>query len=231
MPQSARSTGIRMDTGETPRGVAERPPDGALTVAAILPAMARHHVDVAGDFLDRLKAGPGRALAELVWNSLDADATRVEVAFRRNSLDGIEAVEVIDDGTGMTNEQAVTAFGALGGSWKRIERQSKTLKRELHGSAGRGRFLAFGIGGAQIRWRTVADVGGVRQATTIDVADTARDFFEVSEAEITDEPIGTVVRVDGIAEVPNALLNDRVFNELVSEFALYIERYRPARVT
>jgi hypothetical protein len=189
--------------------------------------MARHHVDVAGDFLDRLKAGPGRALAELVWNSLDADATSVDVAFRRNALDGIEAVEVIDNGTGMTNEQAVTAFGALGGSWKRIERQSKTLKRELHGSAGRGRFLAFGIGGAQIRWRTVADAGGVRQATTIEVVSTDRDFFEVSEAEGTDEPVGTVVRVDGIAEVPHALLGDRAFNELVTEFALYIERYRP----
>lgn len=196
-------------------------------MAAILADMARHHLVIAGDFLDRLTARPARALAELIWNSLDADATHVEVVFHRNAMEGIEAVEVQDNGHGMTHEQAVTAFGALGGSWKRIERQSKTLHRELHGSAGRGRFLAFGLGGGQVRWRTVAEGGGARQATTVEVSREARDFFDVSEPESTDEPVGTVVRVDGIADVPRGLLGDRTWADLVTEFALYIERYQP----
>ena len=196
-------------------------------VAAILAAMARHHLVVAGDFLDRLTARPARALAELVWNALDADAARVDVSFHRNALEGIEAVEVRDDGHGMTHEQAVTAFGALGGSWKRIERQSKTLHRELHSSAGRGRFLAFGLGGVQVRWRTVAEDRGARQATTVEVNREAREFFDVSEAEITDEPVGTVVRVDGITDVPRGLLGERTWTDLITEFALYIERYQP----
>lgn len=196
-------------------------------MAVILRGMARHHLVVAGDFLDRLKARPARALAELVWNSLDADASTVEVLFHRNALDGIEAVEVRDDGHGMTHEQAVTAFGALGGSWKLIERQSRGLKRELHGSAGRGRFLAFGLGGARVRWRTVAEASGARQATSIEVGSDARDYFDVSEPESTDEPIGTIVRVDGISDVPHGLTGDRLWTDLITEFALYVERYQP----
>ncbi len=198
-----------------------------LNVAAILATMARHHLVVAGDFLDRMTARPARALAELVWNSLDADAATVEVIFHRSEMEGIEAVEVRDNGHGMTHEQAVTAFGALGGSWKRIERQSKGLHRELHGSAGRGRFYAFGLGGVQVRWRTVAEDGGVRKATTVEVSSEARDYFDVSEPENTDEPVGTVVRVDGISDVPRGLLGERTWTDLVTEFALYIERYRP----
>lgn len=189
--------------------------------------MARHHLVIAGDFLDRLTARPARALAELVWNALDADATKVEVVFHRNAMEGIEAVEVRDNGHGMTHEQAVSAFGALGGSWKRIERQSKGLHRELHGSAGRGRFLAFGLGGVQVRWRTTAADGEARQATTVEVSREARDFFDVSEPESTEEPVGTVVRVDGISDVPRGLLGERTWTDLVTEFAIYIERYQP----
>lgn len=44
-------------------------------------------VEVQSDFLEKItKAKPVQALAELVWNGLDADATSVSVSFDYNAL-------------------------------------------------------------------------------------------------------------------------------------------------
>jgi Histidine kinase-, DNA gyrase B-, and HSP90-like ATPase len=39
---------------------------------------------------------PVRALAEFVWNALDADATEVAVELNRNALGGIDAIRIRD---------------------------------------------------------------------------------------------------------------------------------------
>lgn len=47
--------------------------------------MQRYDVEVQGDYLERLsKARPIPAIAELVWNAVDADATSVEIEIERN---------------------------------------------------------------------------------------------------------------------------------------------------
>jgi len=55
-------------------------------------------VEVQPDFLERqTKARPIRAVAELVWNGLDADATRVEVRVFGGEL-GMTKIVVRDNG-------------------------------------------------------------------------------------------------------------------------------------
>jgi DNA mismatch repair ATPase MutL len=55
----------------------------------------------------------------MVWNSLDADAENVSVAFRLNPLGGLEEIIVKDDGTGIPfDTESEHHFAALGGSWK-----------------------------------------------------------------------------------------------------------------
>lgn len=39
---------------------------------------------------------PVRAVVELVWNAVDAEATKITVDLRRSALDAIDAVEVSD---------------------------------------------------------------------------------------------------------------------------------------
>jgi hypothetical protein len=59
-------------------------------------------VEVQGDHLERLaRREPSSALAELIWNALDADATNVSVEFPRNGSGGVERVIVSDDGHGI----------------------------------------------------------------------------------------------------------------------------------
>ena len=61
-----------------------------------------------------------RAVSELVWNALDADATRISVELVGNSTDGIDGVAVSDNGNGMSAEAASAGFRNIGGSWKRV---------------------------------------------------------------------------------------------------------------
>ena len=74
-------------------------------------------VEVAQDHIDSLSKAkkPILALAELIWNSVDADATQVDVRLNRNSLNGIDAIEVSDNGLGITMVDAQAGFGHLGG--------------------------------------------------------------------------------------------------------------------
>src|SRR5438270_1001327 len=102
-------------------------------------------VAVQPDHLQRMASvkKPILALAELVWNSLDADATDVRVTFQENLLSGLTSIGVSDNGTGMTPTEAEQSFGSLGGSWKRFGSRSRHSGRILHGRAGKGRFRAF----------------------------------------------------------------------------------------
>ena len=73
------------------------------------------------------------ALAELVKNSFDADATRVEIRIRDDSI------EVSDNGHGMTADDFANRWMRVGSTHKVHEMTSPVLKRKLTGSKGVGR--------------------------------------------------------------------------------------------
>lgn len=98
------------------------------------------------------RSRPLSAIGELIWNSLDADATSVTVYFDQSELAGLKGVIVEDDGNGMTPTEAKEYFSKLGGSWKRLGAQTKKHKRALHGNLGQGRYKALSIG-AWVTWR------------------------------------------------------------------------------
>ena len=74
-------------------------------------------VEVAQDHIDGLSRAkkPILGLAELIWNSVDADATQVTVRLNRNSMNGLDAIHVIDNGLGITMEDAQAGFGSRRG--------------------------------------------------------------------------------------------------------------------
>ena len=59
-------------------------------------------VSVQQDFIERqTRAQPLTALSELIWNSLDADASKVNIEFERNDLaKRISKITICDDGVG-----------------------------------------------------------------------------------------------------------------------------------
>jgi hypothetical protein len=67
-------------------------------------------VEVGEDHLAAFRRSPKVAIAELIWNGLDADATEVSVEYELNAFDGVDAVVVRDNGTGMTPTDAAFGF-------------------------------------------------------------------------------------------------------------------------
>jgi len=65
---------------------------------------------------------PINAVAELVWNSLDADADKVKIKLSEDDMGGLERMTITDNGQGLDYGLAEQAFGSLGGSWKNAER-------------------------------------------------------------------------------------------------------------
>ena len=197
-----------------------------------LSVMRRVHLEAAEDHVERLarENDPVGAVKELVWNGLDAEATRVEVILETTAIGAVEKVTVIDNGTGIPPEGCDPAFERIGGSWKKRTRRSPNLNRFLHGSTGQGRLRGYALG-HHIRWTTVADGTGGRQRTIIRAGAGARNDFEISSSQPTDEPTGTVFEAWG-RQSPrlDQLTNQKSVAALTTELATYLTVYRDVEV-
>jgi signal transduction histidine kinase len=85
---------------------------------------------------ERLVGKPHIALAELVKNAYDADATIVEIRFARKHI------EVVDNGHGMSEIEFRQFWMRVGSSHKGRQLTSRFLARPLTGSKGVGRLAA-----------------------------------------------------------------------------------------
>lgn len=186
-------------------------------------------VNVQADFIDRLTAArPVLAIAELIWNALDADATDVRVILNNNAQDQIESITVADNGHGIPYSEAESLFGNLGGSWKRTARVTKGKRRRLHGEAGKGRFRALGLGRAA-EWTSTA-IDGTRKVR-FDVKlnrDNPRQFV-VTEPETVAENAQTGVDIT-VYDLYRNYRFDAALDELIQILALYLTDYSDAKV-
>lgn len=185
--------------------------------------MARISLEAGNDLVERLahENDPVKAVVELVWNSLDADAHSVAVALHRNEADGVIGVEVTDDGHGMAPEELSSAFRWVGNSWKRMAGRSKGEQRPLHGRFGQGRLRAFALG-TQIEWITVADsIDGKRLRSVVRSSVNARNDFDASDPVGTDEGTGTRFVASGRGAL-DRLDADKTRDRITATFAPYL---------
>ena len=84
---------------------------------------------------ERLVGKPYVALAELVKNSYDADATEVTINFAPNK----RSIEISDNGHGMTVDEFKKFWMRIGTIHKREEERSRNFGRLMTGSKGVGR--------------------------------------------------------------------------------------------
>ncbi len=190
-----------------------------------MPNVERVPVAVQSDFMQQqARTSPLHALAECIWNGLDADARLVEVEFDCNAL-GLERIIVRDDGTGMTRERAPELFRKLGGSWKHLRGRTET-GRELHGSEGRGRYKVIVLGRVA-DWHVTYDAGegDLRRFTISIISDDLR------EVRFTDAiPVGSgqpgveLVITEPLADF-KSLQSDEAPQELAEIFATYLRNY------
>jgi len=189
-------------------------------------------VEVQPDHLELLSNVPKPilAIAELVWNSLDADAEHVSVEIEKNELGGIQLIRVSDDGHGISYEEAPSAFGHLGGSWKKSTAHTKLKHRLLHGKAGKGRFRAFALGN-EITWITRFEENEKVKGYKILGRRSELGAFEIGDCYDSDErSTGTSVLIESFTRDISVLTNKSAILDLTTHFALYLEQYPEVRV-
>ena len=165
------------------------------------------------------------AIEELIWNSLDADANRVEVTFRFNKAGGLDRIRVSDDGNGIHRNQCEAAFGHLGGSPKLTMRTTPNGRRP-HGKLGRGRFKAFGIG-RQVVWTSRYMENGDCYKFEIRGTKASICNFDVGDATALKKGSkGVDVEISGIdGNFPSLTDCDDAISELSRRLALYLNAY------
>ncbi|NJO35235.1 MAG: DNA mismatch repair protein [Rhodospirillales bacterium] len=184
-----------------------------------------YKVEVQRDHLEKLaSARPIQALAELVWNALDADATDVRIEIDSTDF-GMQSVAVRDNGHGIPHRDVPKLFGQLGGSWKTHGSRSKTMSRMLHGKEGKGRFKALALGRVT-DWSVVADTDSSRAGYTITlIKDNLIDVRVTEPVIVAGTHTGVEVRVSELYRDFKSLEGENAVQELSEVFALYLSDY------
>jgi hypothetical protein len=187
------------------------------------------HVSVAvqDDFVARqTRAKPIPALAELIWNGLDADATTINVEFAHDDLaGGMSKIVVYDNGDGFPRADAKALFGNLGGSWKRNTRHTKRSKRMVHGQEGRGRYKAFALGQA-VEWKVCFEDASGNRAFEIKLLDADLTDVSISADEpAPDRATGVIVEIADLRRDYRVFESAEGLQELAEIFALYLINY------
>lgn len=109
-------------------------------------------VQVTDDYMAKVSRSlADKAICEVIWNALDADADQVNVIFPQSGLlPGSKKIQVVDNGSGINWNHRGIVFGNLGGSWKK-GKVTTSSGRKLHGSEGHGRFKSYALG-RYVRW-------------------------------------------------------------------------------
>lgn len=136
---------------------------------------------------ERLVGRPHIALAEMVKNSYDADASKVVIEFRGDEI------SVTDDGHGMSEDDFVRRWMRVGTTRKQQDRLSPLLQRPLTGSKGVGR-LAAQLLARDIEIQSTALVDMTTREGTLERAIRARiDWREAVRAgDLTDIEVDVV---------------------------------------
>lgn len=193
-------------------------------MSATMTAMTTVRLEAKPDHILRLAGirDPHRAVAEMIWNSVDAEATTVDIHIGLNAVDGVGEVIISDNGHGMNNQECLTHFSRLGGSWKATALVSPNIKRPLHGKSGQGRLRAFALG-QDVVWTTVGGkVTGGHEETVVSGHVTTPDEFNVSPSINTDKQTGTVFRASEPAQHVNRLTKFDATAQLTAVFAAYM---------
>lgn len=197
--------------------------------------MAELHLRADDDHVERLahENDPVRAIVELIWNAIDAEAPTVTVELEHDdTLGGIVKTIVSDTGHGIDRDELESTFGRIGGSWKRFASKTKNDKRGLHGERGQGRLRAFALG-SRVTWSSRSiDASGVLHRVEISGTTEHRHVFEWEAEPITEAPTGTVVTAFNDSQRSlGALEAARTRSVLLSHFAPVLLNDDDLRIT
>lgn len=165
---------------------------------------------------ERLVGAPHIALAELVKNAYDADATKCRIRLEA------ERIVVSDNGHGMTEDEFRDRWMTIGTSNKRKNGQSRYLRRNVSGSKGVGRLSAQFLA-HRMQLVTVPREGGTGalhalidwdQAVAADKLTEAEALFRMEAVARTEFPEGSASGTTVVMEVLKSLWSEEDVKKL-----------------
>jgi LEA14-like dessication related protein len=177
---------------------------------------------------------PSRAICELIWNSLDADAVTIRVDFKKNSLGGIVGITIKDDGHGIKEDELKDAFEYIGKSLKTFKDKSPA-GRTYHGYKGQGRYFAFALGLA-VEWQSTYKKDNKLFTFSITgQASSSRGgltHFQVTDIEeMESKTTGVTVNIDNLTKICKNIDIDSLTNDIITEFAYYLKAYEKNNIS
>ena len=133
------------------------------------------------------KATGMTAISELIWNSLDADATEVHIDYAPTGMGGYHFIRVTDNGHGLTYEKAQDVFSRLGGSEKKTKDTSPG-GRPYHGKEGKGRYKSLALGDL-IEFKSIYNSNGKQADFSIKIDRNQITKTEFSDLALRDTPL------------------------------------------
>lgn len=159
------------------------------------------------------------AVAEYVWNGFDAGASIIEIVTHSNNLGGLEFLEIIDNGKGITYDTIDSTFGAF-----LVSQKNNTPKwSNIHGSKGKGRF-SFVAFADRATWNTVYEDDNGKKAYSIQIDSDDKDYMDVSDVvDSIQINTGTKVTFTGIIGLKRESFSTYDFKKcLCNIFAWYL---------
>lgn len=152
---------------------------------------------------ERLVGKPFVALAELVKNSYDADATRVQITF------GNDFIEVSDNGDGMSRENFRSFWMRIGTTHKQSAPLTSKFHRRVSGSKGIGRLSVQFLGNRMLLWsvpdgnpseaiKAEVDWRTAREAANLVTAGANVSSTDPATALSPEYSHGTRIRIEGL---------------------------------
>ncbi|QQE10116.1 ATP-binding protein [Planctomycetota bacterium] len=192
------------------------------------------NLQVGQDHVEKLTVirNPIRAIEELIWNALDADATQIAVELKYNKMNGMQSVTISDNGIGIRFNRINRTFGEIGESEKKKQIET-TLGRVPHGRFGKGRFCAFGLG-AVVTWHSKYKQNGEVKEFEISGNRSQLKKFNISDEKICkNNETGVTVSVTNINKnmVSNLEDTQKISEELSRIFAIYLLKYPGIKIT
>jgi Histidine kinase-, DNA gyrase B-, and HSP90-like ATPase len=143
------------------------------------------------------------ALTELIKNTYDTDATHVTVILEESRVGSPKALEIRDNGSGMSLEELTEGFLRIASDTKVREPRSPRYSRIRAGRKGIGRFAAQRLGRTlALTTRSIPEQPGLKLKVDWDAFAPGRELGQVpviiEPAEVG--PQGTTVRVERLRD-------------------------------
>ena len=185
------------------------------------------------DHIESLTKSNGiNAISELIWNALDADATKIEIEYSSNSIGMYNYIRIKDNGHGLTYLKAQEVFGKLGGSEKKLQSESPN-GRVYHGKEGKGRYKSLSLGDL-VQFKSTYKNNGHFENFTVKVDKNQLSYSELSDLKQLrkgDYETGFEVEIKNV-DTKNAehALNIKNRRELEERFASYWINYQDFKI-